>query len=216
MMTSQSEPSDPSRPSRSRHRRVGWTIRITPSGVLLFAAINLVILGSLAFGITRILQIPNLPWGFNQGSPTETPPVKTTTANITPSLTHTIQPTASATIQPSETPSPEIATASPQPISTLTLEQGLIILALDEGGNTHLFAYQPQESGAGQPLPLTRLTYGPWDDINPAISPDGQTVAFASNRSGYWDIYLLNSEQWGNHPPDRLFNLRCRTCLVTG
>jgi TolB protein len=70
-------------------------------------------------------------------------------------------------------------------------------MALDEGGNTHLFAYQPLESGAGQPLPFTRLTYGPWDDIDPAISPDGQTVAFASNRSGYWDIYLLNLSSGG-------------------
>ncbi len=83
-------------------------------------------------------------------------------------------------------------TASPQPIGTLTLNLGLIVLALDEGGNTHLFAYQPEEAGAGQPVPLTRITYGPWDDINPAISPDGQSVAFASNRSGYWDIYQLN------------------------
>ncbi len=197
MMTSQSEPSEPARPSRSRNRRIGWTIRITPPGVLLLVVINLVILSGLAFGITRILQIPNLPWGINQGSPTITPLVETTTSKITASLTHTIQPTVSATIQPSETPSPEPATASPQPISTLTLNQGLIILALDEGGNTHLFAYQPQESGAGQPLPLTRLTYGPWDDINPAISPDGQTVAFASNRSGYWDIYLLNLSSGG-------------------
>jgi TolB protein len=73
----------------------------------------------------------------------------------------------------------------------------LIILALDEGGNTHLFAYQPEEAGAGQPLPLTRLTYGPWDDINPAISPDGQSVAFASNRTGYWDIYQLNLSSGG-------------------
>src|SRR4030066_345699 len=192
MMPSQTEPAEPAHPSRSRNRRVGWTIRITPSGVLLLVVINLVILGGLAFGITRILQIPNLPWGINQGSPTITPLVETTTSKITASLTHTIQPTVSATIQPSETPSPEPATASPQPISTLTLNQGLIILPLDEGGNTHLFAYQPQESGAGQPLPLTRLTYGPWDDINPAISPDGQTVAFASNRSGYWDIYLIH------------------------
>jgi TolB protein len=65
-------------------------------------------------------------------------------------------------------------------------------MALNEGGNTHLFAYQPEQFGEGQPLPLTRLTYGPWDDINPAISPDGQTIAFASNRGGYWDIYLMD------------------------
>lgn len=196
-MTSQSEPSEPSRSSRARYRRVGWTIRITPLGVLLLAVINLTLLGGLAFGITRILQLPNLPWGVNQVIPTDTSGVEITNPSISPTLTHTIQPTASATIQPSETPTTEPATASPEPISTLTLNQGLIILALDEGGNTHLFAYQPQESGAGQPLPFTRLTYGPWDDIYPAISPDGQSVAFASNRSGYWDIYLLDLSSGG-------------------
>ncbi len=25
----------------------------------------------------------------------------------------------------------------------------------------------------------------------PSLSPDGKQVAFASNRSGYWDIYIL-------------------------
>ena len=196
-MTSQSEPSDPPRPSRARHRRVGWTISITPSGILLLAVINLVILGGLTFGITRILQIPNLPWGRNNGIPSDTPFVETAVSSIAPTLTYTIPPSASYTAQPSDTSSPESGTASPQPISTLSLDQGLIIMALNEGGNTHLFAYQPQERGAGQPLPLTRLTFGPWDDINPAISPDGQTVAFASSRSGYWDIYLLNLSSGG-------------------
>jgi TolB protein len=197
MLSSQSEPSESPRTSHLRNRRVGWTIRITPLGILVLAVINLVILGGLAFGITRISQLPNLPWRVNHAVPTDTPSVGPTTSNITPTFTHTIQPTASPTIQPSDTPSAEPATASPQPISTLTLNQGLIILALDEGGNTHLFAYQPEESGAGQPFPLTRLTFGPWDDINPAISPDGQTVAFASNRSGYWDIYLLSLSSGG-------------------
>jgi len=38
---------------------------------------------------------------------------------------------------------------------------------------------------------LLRLTSGEWDDISPALSPDGKRIAFASNRSGYWDLYLL-------------------------
>jgi TolB protein len=159
---------------------------------LLLAVINLVILGGLAFGISWIMQLPNLPWQTNNFIPTDTSIVDTPIPSISITVTPTSQPTDSPTPQPIDTSTPEPATASPQPISTLTLNQGLIILALDEGGNTHLFAYQPEESGAGQPLPITRLTYGPWDDINPAISPDGQTVAFASNRSGYWDIYMLD------------------------
>ena len=41
-------------------------------------------------------------------------------------------------------------------------------------------------------MPLTRLTSGDWDDITPAPSPDGEKIAFASNRSGFWDLYLLD------------------------
>lgn len=62
---------------------------------------------------------------------------------------------------------------------------GIFILALGEGEYTHLFAYSPLDQ------PLTRLTCGEWDDIHPALSPDGSKIAFASNRSGYWDLYLL-------------------------
>lgn len=191
-MSGQSEPIGASRPSRARNRRVGWAIRITPVGVGLVVIFNLLVVSGLAIAITQILQSPNLPWGIGQVLPSNTPLQATAPTEPLPTLTLTPLPSESPTIQPSETFTPAPATASPQPISTLTLNQGLIVIALDEGSNTHLFAYQPQESGAGQPLPLTRLTSGPWDDINPAISPDGHTAAFASNRSGYWDIYLLD------------------------
>jgi TolB protein len=191
-MNEQSDSAGASRSSRARNRRVGWTIRITPLGVGLVVVFNLLVVTGLAIGIIQILQSPNLPWGISQLIPSDTPLAETTPTQPAPTLTLTPLPTASPTTQPSETYTPAPATASPQPISTLTLTQGLILLSLDEGGNTHLFAYQPQESGAGQPLPLTRLTSGPWDDINPSISPDGRTAAFASNRSGYWDIYLLD------------------------
>jgi TolB protein len=68
------------------------------------------------------------------------------------------------------------------------LQQGVIVLALYEAGYSHLFAYQAGES------PYTRLTSGPWNDIQPAVSPDGRYIAFVSNRSGPWDIYLLDFE----------------------
>jgi TolB protein len=196
-MTAPPESAGTSRSSRARNRRVGWTIRITPIGVVLLVVFNLLVVSGLAIGITQILQSPNLPWLVKIFVPSSTPFVESTPTIIAPTLTRTPLPSDSPTARPSGTPTVEPATPSPQPISTLTLNQGIILLALDEGGNTHLFAYQPQESGDGQPLPLTRLTSGPWDDINPAVSPDGQTVAFASNRSGYWDIYLLNLSSGG-------------------
>jgi len=67
-----------------------------------------------------------------------------------------------------------------------SLSQGVIILSIDVGGFSHLFAYHPLN------LPLTRLTSGPWDDVTPAVSPDGSQLAFASNRDGPWDLYLLD------------------------
>ena len=63
---------------------------------------------------------------------------------------------------------------------------GLFVISLSESGYFHLFAYNPEG------LPLTRLTYGDWDDIQPALSPDGAQVAYASHKDGQWDIFILN------------------------
>jgi TolB protein len=38
---------------------------------------------------------------------------------------------------------------------------------------------------------LTRLTTDPSQDVMPALSPDGTRIAFASNRSGNWDIWVM-------------------------
>ena len=62
----------------------------------------------------------------------------------------------------------------------------IVIFSLEEDGYAHLFAYIPDK------LPLTRLTNGDWDDITPSPSPDGEKIAFASNRKGFWDLYLLD------------------------
>lgn len=38
---------------------------------------------------------------------------------------------------------------------------------------------------------LTRLTDDPAQDVMPSLSPDGSRIAFASNRSGNWDIWVM-------------------------
>jgi TolB protein len=196
-MASQLGQNGPSRPTRQRRTRDGWTIRITPVGVVLLVVVNLAILGGLAYGISRLAEqfTPRQP---EAASTTANGLLaEATTAGVPPSDTPTVKPLVTDTALPSKTTTQAAPTASLQPIATLSLDQGLLILSVDEGGNSHLFAYQPEESGAGQPMTLTRLTYGPWDDITPAISPDGQTVAFASNRSGYWDLYLMDLASGG-------------------
>ena len=64
--------------------------------------------------------------------------------------------------------------------------QELFFLSLPDGGYYHLFAYSPTS------LPMTRLTGNAWDDITPALGPDGNWLAFSSRQNGYWDLYLLN------------------------
>ncbi len=91
-------------------------------------------------------------------------------------------------IPPTPIPDPEIF-AYPNQFGTL-------ILSIQEGVDTHLFAYQPfleEWSGTGfSGLPLTRLTSGHHQDITPDISKDGRWIAFSSNRNGYWDIYIMD------------------------
>lgn len=39
---------------------------------------------------------------------------------------------------------------------------------------------------------VTQLTADPAQDVMPSVSPDGQRVAFSSNRSGSWDVYVMS------------------------
>src|SRR5688572_26338093 len=71
------------------------------------------------------------------------------------------------------------------PVTPKNAEE-IAIFSYEEDGYAHLFAYIPNK------LPLTRLTSGNWDDITPSASPDGEKIAFASNRNGYWDLYVLD------------------------
>jgi TolB protein len=95
---------------------------------------------------------------------------------------------------PQVTLTPEIiaATASPTetqtsiPIAAESKARDMVILSYEEDGFAHLFAYIP-----GQ-MPLTRLTSGNWDDTSPSPEPGGKRIAFASNRGGNWDLYLLD------------------------
>lgn len=94
-------------------------------------------------------------------------------------------------------PSPAVATAVPtttlsqladatEPAPARTAALGTVVFAARTEGRTHLWALTP-----GDPAPV-QLTFGEWDDRDPAVSPDGSRVAFASRRSGGWDLFELD------------------------
>jgi Tol biopolymer transport system component len=43
-------------------------------------------------------------------------------------------------------------------------------------------------------LSIERLTTNPYQDGLPAVSPDGNYVAFMSDRDGYWRLYYVPIE----------------------
>lgn len=119
--------------------------------------------------------------------PTPTYPIAPTALpTITEEPTEEL-PTIIPTETPLPTPIPPTITPTEVNASLQGLqEQGAMILSMADGYYFHIFAFHPQY------LPLLRLTDGDWDDISPAISPDGNRVAFSSHRSGFWDLYILD------------------------
>jgi TolB protein len=91
------------------------------------------------------------------------------------------QTTASPTAE--NTPRPT-ATEELTPVAVDETRE-VVLLSAEEDGYAHLFAYIPNQ------MPFTRLTNGDWDDITPALSPDGAKIIFASNRLGHWDLFLM-------------------------
>ena len=95
--------------------------------------------------------------------------------------------------QPSETPSIPTVTLEAVFTSTPAIvrysgEGNLVFLSIEENGYAHLFV----QSNPPQELPLTRITAGDWNDIAPALSPDRKQLAFASDRNGFWDLFVMD------------------------
>lgn len=158
--------------------RTGFSrgVVLTTSSIILLL-VTLIVWPILQFTVSQV----------SAGDATPTAPIGSETPQISPSPTASATPTFTPTATNSPVPpSPTLLPVTPSKESSSPLQDGLVILALYEAGNSHLFAYQSLAS------PYTRLTSGPWDDITPALSPDGRWLAFASNRSGPWDIYLLD------------------------
>ncbi|MCP4429156.1 MAG: hypothetical protein GY803_32115, partial [Chloroflexi bacterium] len=61
-----------------------------------------------------------------------------------------------------------------------------IAFAANRSGQWDIYAMAPDGSN------LRRLTNDPFEDTDPAYSPDGTKIAFASRRDNNWDVYILD------------------------
>lgn len=111
-------------------------------------------------------------------------------------IVNPFHPTATPTLPFTYTPAPTLTptipvpTSTPRPITMMTgassLTQGTIIFAMVNNGFSNLYSFQPGLPG------FIRLTAHLWDDIDPALSPDGLKIAYSSKQNGYWNIYILD------------------------
>lgn len=67
---------------------------------------------------------------------------------------------------------------------------------LKKNGNTLDYSQLPSRSY--DPVTVQHLTHGEGQNYNPMWSPDGSSIAFVSNRSGAFQIWLMGKD--GNHP----------------
>ena len=75
--------------------------------------------------------------------------------------------------------------------------QGRILIAAQLVNVQHVTVSEPD--GSGQRL----LTSGPWPDLGPTWSADGRRIAFASDRDGDFELYVMNADGSGTRQVTR-------------
>lgn len=100
-------------------------------------------------------------------------------------------PSAQEEPPPAGQPTPQQEATSIPEITHTGGEVELVFLSIEENASAHLFTFQPETKT------LSRITTGEWNDIAPALSPDRKRLAFASDRDGDWDLYVLQLADGG-------------------
>lgn len=115
--------------------------------------------------------------------------------NLSPGATSSLNVSVEQSLSPTLAQTESFPTANWKPTVSVEggepegeFDWGVAYVSIYEGRAAHIYAY-PLPQG-----PLIRLTNGDWEDITPALHPNGHHLAFASNRRGYWDLYLLDLE----------------------
>jgi TolB protein len=103
-------------------------------------------------------------------------------ASVAPNASQT---TAVASVA-SATPQDTAAATPAEALQPAPSPWGSLVLDSREGAWDRLWAFSPGTAG------IAPLVSGEWNDRQPAAAPDGNAIAFASDRDGAWDIYVLD------------------------
>lgn len=167
---------NPDEPTPASPALIRFTLKRGQLPVLAFLGLtNLaLIIGATAYiSVTLAADTAPLP----TPTPLSIEAINTEVARRLPTLVVAAPTAAPPTAGPSATP----------PDNPLSLG-GTVFYAYRNAGRTNLWAHV-----LGRPEPM-RITAGPWDDRDPAVSPDGRWLAFASRREGSWNLYVLSLE----------------------
>jgi len=164
---------------------------------LVAAVVTVVLLGSLALAFWPRSARPT-PTATAQLEPTllrptATPPSVATSSSMMTRLPGTLLPTAPSTIAASATPGPT-STPTP-PVIVSHPVPAIAYQSLPDGAKN--WAIYVMDSKGENPL---RLTDERANAILPVWSPDGDKIAFASDRDGDFGIWVMNSD--GSDPLD--------------
>lgn len=146
------------------------------------------------------IQTPTLQ---QNASPTEVVTTKTITAKEPATMA---PPTSTATPTPTTIPTVSL-TPTRRPTSTPTstlippierISGTLVLVAVRTSDIVSSSSSTPQVSNLvlvdARSGALTQLTEGNYRDVNPSWSPDGQRIAFSSNRTGQFEIHVINRD----------------------
>jgi TolB protein len=157
--------------------------RHVPALVLLVVA-NVALIVVATVLVTRATRPTDVGAGPANAPPVVAPALLPTPLSAQALSTEIAQSVPDLKITISPPPLGPTPTAPPNPLSL----GGTIFYAYRNFGRTNLWA-----QGLGpQARPPVRITAGPWDDRDPAVSPDGTRLAFSSHRDGSWNLYLLD------------------------
>lgn len=123
---------------------------------------------------------------------TPTKPPSTTT--VTPMATHSSTPTSSKTPEPTATPQPTPAVVT-GPVSGMLVAVATQITATNMlSTGIKVWDIVVIELPSGRQTFLTRDLYY---DQHPCWSPDGRQIVFSSDRSGQFEIFVINADGTG-------------------